>query len=56
MNKQKGQSVRDVIEVALCVFIILGAVGSFLIKLAKADYIRRMDPNNKKKKDQSNKD
>lgn len=56
MNKQKGQSVRDVIEVAVSVSIVLGAVGSFLIKLAKADYIRRTDPNNKKKNDQSTKD
>ncbi|SOB43975.1 exported hypothetical protein [Weissella viridescens] len=53
MTKQKGQDVRRVIELAIATSIILGAVGSLAIKLAKANYIRLCDPNGKKKNDHS---
>lgn len=54
MNKRKGSiSVKNVIEGAIGISIILGAVGRFIIKLAKADYIRRTDPNSQKKNDHS---
>ncbi|MCW0953687.1 hypothetical protein OIT44_06395 [Weissella ceti] len=54
MNKRKGSiSVNNVIEWAIGISIILGAIGTFIVKLAKADYIRRSDPNGKKKNDHS---
>ncbi|WP_419154927.1 hypothetical protein [Weissella minor] len=53
MIKQKGRSIKRVIELAIAISIILGAMGVFLIRLARADYIRRSDPNGKKKNDHS---
>lgn len=54
MNKRKGSiSVENVIEYAVGFSIILGAIGTLKVKLAKADYIRRTDPNSQKKNDHS---
>ncbi len=53
MIKQNGQSIRRVIELAIATSIVLGAIGSLAVKLAKANYIRRCDPNGKKKNDHS---
>ncbi|WP_419154014.1 hypothetical protein [Weissella viridescens] len=53
MIKQKGLCIRRVIELAIAISIILGAIGSLSVKLAKANYIRRSDPNGKKKNDHS---
>jgi len=52
MNKRKGfGSVSRVIENALAISIVLGAIGKFCVRLAKADFTRRTDPNSKKKND-----
>lgn len=53
MIKQKGRSIERVIELAIAISIILSAIGSLSVKLAKANYIRRCDPNGKKKNDHS---
>ncbi len=44
----------DVVSWALAISIVLGALGSYRIKPAKSEYIRRSDPNDKKKNDYSN--
>ncbi len=53
MNKQKGLCIRRVIELAIVISIILGAIGSLSVKLAKTDYIRFSYPHGKKKNDHS---
>jgi hypothetical protein len=53
MIKQKGLCIRRVIELAIAISIILDAIGSLAVKLEKANYIRRCDPNCKKKNDHS---
>jgi len=52
MNKQKGsRSVSEVIEFVLAFSIFLNSIGTLFIKLAKADFIRRTNPNREKKND-----
>lgn len=54
MIKLKGSlSVGTLIVVALAINIILAALGTFCIRLAKANYIHRMIPQDKKKTDNS---